>query len=81
MELVETAENDGEFTSEDAEHIHAALDTLAPEHRDVLLLRFIEDMSYDEIARATGCALGTVRSRIRYAKRALRRALERTTES
>ena len=81
MELVETAENDGEFKSEDAEQIHAALDTLAAEHREALMLRFIEDMTYDEIARATGCAVGTVRSRIHYAKRALRRAIERTSES
>lgn len=80
LELAVTAENDGEFTSEDAAQIHAALDTLAPEHRDVLMLRFLEDMSYDEIARATDCPVGTVRSRIHYAKRALRRAMERTIE-
>ena len=34
------------------------------------------DSLYEEIARVTGAALGTVRSRIHYAKRALRRALE-----
>jgi RNA polymerase sigma-70 factor (ECF subfamily) len=35
-------------------------------------------MTYDDIARVTGCQLGTVRSRLHYAKRALRRVLERT---
>ena len=40
------------------------------------MLRFIEDMSYEEIARVTGNTLGTVRSRIHYAKAALRRAYE-----
>jgi RNA polymerase sigma-70 factor (ECF subfamily) len=68
----------GDFTAEDAEQVHAALDALAPEHREVLVLRFLEEMSYEEIARATGGQLGTVKSRIHYAKRALRRALERT---
>jgi RNA polymerase sigma-70 factor (ECF subfamily) len=41
------------------------------------VLRFFEDMSYEEIARVTGCALGTIRSRIHYAKEALRTALKR----
>jgi RNA polymerase sigma-70 factor (ECF subfamily) len=75
----ETADDPG-FSAEDAQRIHVALDGLAPEHREVLVLRFVEDMSYDEIAEATECPLGTVRSRIYYAKRALRRAMERTGE-
>lgn len=66
------------LSAEDAEAIHVALDTLAPEHREVLVLRFVEDMNYEAIAEVTGCPLGTVRSRLYYAKRALRQALERT---
>ena len=69
-----------EFGPEDAARIHAALDGLAAEHREVLVLRFLEGMAYEDIARVLGCPLGTVRSRIHYAKRALRRALERTGE-
>jgi RNA polymerase sigma-70 factor (ECF subfamily) len=65
------------LSAEDAEAIHVALDTLAPEHREVLVLRFVEDMNYEAIAEVTGCPLGTVRSRLYYAKRALRQALER----
>jgi RNA polymerase sigma-70 factor (ECF subfamily) len=65
-----------EFTAEDAAHIHHALDGLSTEHREMLLLRFIEDLSYDEIAEITGCNLGTVKSRIHYAKRLLRRQME-----
>jgi len=60
----------------DIEAIHHHLEQLSSEHREALILRFIEDMSYDEIARVTGSTLGTVRSRIHYAKRALRRAFE-----
>jgi RNA polymerase sigma-70 factor (ECF subfamily) len=68
----------GEFTAEDVARIHAGLDRLAPEHREVMVLRYVEGMSYEEVARVAGCQLGTVRSRLHYAKRALRRALERT---
>lgn len=65
------------FTVEDVERIHAALDGLAAEHRDVLVLRYVEDMTYEEIARVVGRQVGTVRSRLHYAKRALRGVLER----
>ena len=71
-----TGSND-EFSAEDAADVNAALDQLAPVHREVLVLRFLEQMSYDEIARATNSRLGTVRSRVHYAKRALRRALKK----
>jgi RNA polymerase sigma-70 factor (ECF subfamily) len=70
-----TAEED-EFSPEDAQRIHAALDALPPEQREVLVLRFLEEMSYEEIARVVGCQIGTVRSRIFYGKQTLRRILE-----
>ena len=67
---------DDSFSAEDARRVHAALDRLSPSHRDVLLLRFIEDLPYDEIAQITGCPPGTVKSRIHHAKRLLRQAME-----
>jgi len=73
-----TDEND--FSAEDAARIHAALDDLPPEQREVLVLRFLEEMSYEQIARVVGCQLGTVRSRIHYGKRALKRALSQEKE-
>jgi RNA polymerase sigma-70 factor (ECF subfamily) len=78
LEGIDLAEEgaDDDFSAEDAERVHAALGKLAPEHREVLLLRFFEGMAYEDIARVTGCQVGTVRSRIHYAKRALRRVLE-----
>lgn len=48
-----------------------ALQQLAHEHRQVLLLREIEDMSYAEIAESLGIAEGTVKSRIARARAAL----------
>ena len=48
---------------------------LPPAQRAVLVLREIEGMTYGEIARTVGCTLGTVMSRLFYARRRLRRAL------
>jgi RNA polymerase sigma-70 factor, ECF subfamily len=80
-EVVEDASHDNEFGADDAQEIHAALGRLAPDHREVLVLRFLEDMPYEQIAKVTGCPLGTVRSRLHYAKSALRRTIDerRTT--
>jgi RNA polymerase sigma-70 factor, ECF subfamily len=72
----EETSDDTEFRREDAQEIHACLAQLAPEQREVLVLRFMEDMSYQQIAEVTGCPLGTVRSRLHYAKSALRQAIE-----
>ncbi len=72
-EVASADESDGLI---DVEAVRIGVHELAPEHREALLLRFVEDMSYEEIAQVTGTALGTVRSRIHYAKRALRRAME-----
>jgi RNA polymerase sigma-70 factor (ECF subfamily) len=65
-----------DFTAEDAARIHSALDRLSAEHREVLVLRFMDDLSYEEISQVIGCHLGTVKSRIHHAKRLLRRAME-----
>lgn len=62
---------------EDLELVRTCLDELQPQHREVLLLRFLEDMSYQQIANIIGCTLGTVKSRIHYAKEALRKTMER----
>ncbi len=62
-----------------AEFVHHTLEKLTPEHREVLLLRFLEDMSVEEIAETLQCAVGTVKSRLHYARLALRREVERLT--
>jgi len=67
---------DEPFSTEDAARIHEALDRLEPAQREVLVLRFLEELSYEEIGQIVECPLGTVRSRIHYAKAALRRLLE-----
>jgi RNA polymerase sigma-70 factor (ECF subfamily) len=49
---------------------------LPPPQRSVLLLHFVEDFSLEQIAEITGAPLGTVKSRLHYAKSALRKLLE-----
>jgi RNA polymerase sigma-70 factor, ECF subfamily len=65
-----------EFSAADAARIHEGLARLNPMHREVLVLRFMEDLSYEQIAEVVRCNTGTVRSRLHYAKRALLQQLE-----
>lgn len=64
------------FSPDDAEAIHNALGRIKPQHREVLVLRFLEELPYEQIAQVVGCSPGTVKSRIHYAKRALRVQME-----
>lgn len=52
------------------------LEQLQPAHRSVLLLHYLESFSLEEIAAVTGMNVGTVKSRLHYARRALRQLLE-----
>ena len=61
---------------ENAELVHAALERLSIDHRRVLTLRFLEEMTIEEIAEVISCPAGTVKSRLHYAKDALRREIE-----
>jgi RNA polymerase sigma-70 factor (ECF subfamily) len=54
-----------------ADQVRAALDKLSPEHRAVLELVFVHEMSYAEIAEVLECPVGTVKSRVSYARRNL----------
>lgn len=62
-------------TKELRAQIEAGLRQLSPEHRAVLILREIQQLSYDEIADALSLDLGTVKSRISRGRRQLRNFL------
>lgn len=53
--------------SEAAQIVRSIVDELSEDHRNVVTLRFVEGMPYEDIARALDCPIGTVKSRIHYA--------------
>ncbi len=70
------------LASIDAATLDRLMGRLPPEHREVLVLRELEDLSYREIADVTGVPVGTVMSRLARARLALRRLwLTSETES
>ncbi|MCG6158379.1 RNA polymerase sigma factor [Rubinisphaera margarita] len=56
---------------ENIELVHRALQELSVPHREILTLRFLEDLELNEIASVISCSLGTVKSRLHYARAAL----------
>lgn len=63
-----------------AELVHRTPEQLTDVHREVLSLRFLEELELSEIAAITGCEIGTVKSRLHYAKRALKEKIGGTDE-
>lgn len=60
--------------------VEAALRAVAPVHREVLVLALGEGLSYQDLVGVLGVPMGTVKSRLSNAKRALRAALRHPTE-
>lgn len=69
---IESTGSEDEKLLEKFPKLESALQSLNPEYNEVLVLRYLEELSYDEIAAVTRCPLGTVRSRLHNAKNALR---------
>jgi len=63
-------------TEPDRAVIRSAIAQLPPVQREVVMLRFWDDMTYAEISLIVGCSIGTVRSRLHYARRALEKLLQ-----
>lgn len=58
--------------AEQEEEFMSLLDRLPEIHRSALLLHYLENFSLEEIARVTAVSIGTVKSRLYYAKKSLR---------
>ncbi len=58
------------------EKIHSAMEKLSDAHREILVLREIQGLSYEELADLLGIARGTVMSRLHHAREKLKRSLE-----
>lgn len=61
--------------------IRAAIAQLSPDHRQVIVLREVEGLAYEEIAATIPCSLGTVMSRLFYARKKLQELLKDTYEN
>lgn len=61
---------------EAAMDVRAAIDKLSPEHREVMVLREFERMTYDEMAETLGVPRGTVESRLHRARAEMREKLK-----
>jgi DNA-directed RNA polymerase specialized sigma24 family protein len=70
--MPELVQQPGTDEVDDRELVRQALDRLPARQREVLLLRYYEDLSEAEIATRLGCAPGTVKSSAARALRALR---------
>jgi RNA polymerase sigma-70 factor (ECF subfamily) len=58
-----------------AAKIREAMDRLSPKHRQVLVLRELEGLSYQEIADVSGISIGTVMSRLHHARKKMQARL------
>jgi RNA polymerase sigma-70 factor (ECF subfamily) len=61
--------------------IEHAINKLSPEHRAVIVMKEIEELQYNEIAEALGCSIGTVMSRLFYARKKLQTLLRDVYEN
>jgi RNA polymerase sigma-70 factor (ECF subfamily) len=61
----------------DRQTLGEALSRLSPKHREVLHLVFQQGFTAEEVAEILGTPVGTVKSRVSYARQALQRALAR----
>ena len=62
------------------DHVHASLLHLSPKLRAVLVLRYLEGLSYQELAESLDVSLGTVKSRLARAHLAFEKVLEGTLD-
>jgi RNA polymerase sigma-70 factor (ECF subfamily) len=61
--------------------IDAAIQRLTPEHRAVITLRELDGLEYQDIAETMGCSIGTVMSRLFYARKKLQSLLRDVYEN
>jgi RNA polymerase sigma-70 factor (ECF subfamily) len=67
--------HDALVRKEAGKKLHDVLSDMSPEHREIIVLREIDGLDYEEIADALGVPKGTVMSRLFYARKALQKSL------
>ena len=76
-ELDVGTEDDSHSQDIDISSLDVALAAIPPPQREVLLLRYRDELSYNEIALVLECPIGTVRTRLHHAKRRIQKLLKR----
>jgi RNA polymerase sigma-70 factor (ECF subfamily) len=70
-------EGNSDFGFDDVEQVHYGLGRISLPHREVLTLFFLQDLSTEQVAEVLNIPPGTVKSRLHYAKSALKAVLEK----
>lgn len=73
------AEESPTLAEDEGTRLRAAVQSLAFDHRIVVELHYLEELSLPEVAEALGIALGTVKSRAFYARQQLRSVLQESS--
>lgn len=66
--------------AQEAASVRAAVASLPPKFRIAVLLRYFDDLSYEEMAKALRCSMGTVASRLNRGHKMLAEKLKRVVE-
>ena len=80
FEIPISDEADAPYTSLRKKEVWRAIEKLNDEYKTVIVLRDIQNISYEEITKVTGLSLGTVKSRISRGRLILRKILEKNRE-
>jgi RNA polymerase sigma-70 factor (ECF subfamily) len=75
--MAEVPDDRGPIDTDDAARLHRAIERLSPAHREVLTLFFLEDLPLEAIAAIVSVSIGTVKSRLFYAKLNLKTLIEK----
>jgi RNA polymerase sigma-70 factor (ECF subfamily) len=75
-----TSAEEAAQTSELGEHVHACLQQVSPKLRAILVLRYLEGLSYEALAATLEISIGTVKSRLARAHLAIQRVMDGTLE-
>ncbi|MHC4203678.1 MAG: RNA polymerase sigma factor [Planctomycetota bacterium] len=74
-DIAEVEDNAENLSFDNAEQVHYGLSKISLPHREVLTLFFLQDLTLEQIAGVLNISIGTVKSRLYYAKHALKTVL------
>ena len=74
-DIAEIEDSDENLSFDNAQQVHYGLNKISLSHREVLTLFFLHDLTLEQIADVLNISIGTVKSRLHYAKHALKEVL------